>query len=105
MDEYKYLDKKREESRIAELNAPRPTEKLKTKDIVKKSNEAWSGKAERKEIAAERRQKRKIRSDAKILAARGDDSDSDGELQVDWKELVKQKKQKKVENVAAFDDL
>lgn len=106
MDEYKYADPKREEARIAELNAPRPAKKEKTKDIVKKSNEAWSGKAERKEIAAERRQKRKIRSDAKILAARGDDSSSDDDgIQVDWKELVKQKKQKKVDAVTAFDDL
>lgn len=107
MDTYKYADSKREAARIAELNAPRPEKKEKTKDIVKKSNEAWSGKAERKEIAAERRKKRKIRSDAKILAARGDDgSSSDAEdIKVDWKDLVKEKKQKRAQEVAAFDDL
>lgn len=105
MDKYKYADAKREASRQAELTAP-IDKKKKTKDVVKKSNEAWSGKAERKELAAERRKKRKIRSDAKIVAARGDDnSDSDDGVEVDWKDLVKEKKKQKTADVTGFDDL
>ncbi|KAF5116414.1 hypothetical protein DV495_005126 [Geotrichum candidum] len=105
MDEYKYVDAKREAVRVAELSAP-IDKKKKTKDVVKKSNDAWSGKVERKELASERRKKRKIRSDAKIVAARGDDnSDSDEGVEVDWKDLVKEKKKQKKADVTAFDDL
>lgn len=105
MDKYSYQDAKREAARQVELAAPFDKKK-KTKDVVKKSNDAWSGKVERREIAADRRKKRKIKSDAKILAARGDASDSEAEgIEIDWKDVIREKKKQKQSQVATFDDL
>ncbi|ANB14128.1 Spb4p [Sugiyamaella lignohabitans] len=107
MSEYKYANPQREKARLEELQKQETNKPARTKDIVKKSNKAWSGKLERKELASERREKRKNRQIAKKAATIGDgDSDSDSGAEVDWKEMVQQKKKQKTNNgISAFDDL
>lgn len=107
MNTYKYANAQKEAERIADLNKPRPEIKKKTKDIVKKSNEAWSAKTERKQVAQDRREKRKKRQIAKKAAEEGSESDSESGAEEDWKQVIQQqKRQKRNEpSIAAFDDL
>lgn len=102
MDNYKYTDKQREKSRLEELEkAKHKVKKDKTKNI------AWSAKTERKEISQERKSKKRAKNMAKVQeqldAAESSDSEQEQE---DWKDLVRaNKKQKKNNDITAFDDL
>lgn len=115
MDLYKYADPKREQSRI-EANAKKAQEEAEGKEKNKKkqaklakNNEAWSGTLDRKEVAQDRRYKRRQKQVAKRAAEIGsddnDDSDEKESVQADWKDMVRERKKQKKADVQAFDDL
>lgn len=107
MDSYSYQDPQREASRKAQLEEQKKQneEKQQSKKRSRESNKAWSEKLERKDNAVERRAKRRARREAKHAKEVGSDDSSDEETPVDWKDLVKERKKQKTQEVAAFDDL
>lgn len=100
MENFAYRNEKKERERQKALK-----DKLtkKPSELKKKDKPLW---AERKDNAEVRREKRKIRHDAKFLNSRKDINSSDEEATaVDWKDLVRERKNKKAKVESAFDDL
>lgn len=106
-DAYAYVNTEKEQSRQKDLENKQEIEEKKRLEREKrqKNNTAWSETLERKQHAQERREKRKNKQIAKKsaqLEAAGNDSDSD--MEVDWKDLVREKKRKTVTaDVGQFD--
>ncbi|GMM45862.1 putative ATP-dependent RNA helicase [Pichia kluyveri] len=116
-DTYKYKDEVKEAARLEELKTEKRRKERKQKALLKKElkekNSAWSKKVDTKENKLERREKMSKRRDAveaelqKQKEADGVD-DSDSDVEVDWKDLVRaNKKQKKqpAQTQGFFDDL
>lgn len=109
MDKYEYADKQKEESRKKNLedDKARKIHDAKKRKELKVKNEAWSSKTDKIETKQERREKMKRKREA-IEKQLMDDSSSDEETQVDWKEMVKTNKKKKTTSDSmqgSFDDL
>ena len=107
MDKYEYADKQKEESRKKNLeeDKARKIHDAKKRKELKVKNEAWSSKTDKIETKQERREKMKREAIEKQLM---DDSSSDEETKVDWKEMVKTNKKKKTPSDSmqgSFDDL
>lgn len=116
MDNYKYLDKKKEKKRLEDLaNISKINEKKRLKFELKKKNMAWSNKTDSKEIRAKRREKMSLKRKAiEAELAKNDVNDTDfnddEEAVADWKEEImasKRKKQKQNNSdiQGSFDDL
>lgn len=109
MDKYKYADKQKEESRMANLEDEknRKINDAKRRKELKAKNEAWSSKTDKIETKQERREKMKRKREA-IEKQIMEDSSSDEDTQTDWKEMVKNNKKKKTTSgnmQGSFDDL
>jgi ATP-dependent RNA helicase DDX55/SPB4 len=104
MNEYKYQNPQQEQSRLEELANKRTVRPAKTVQDLPNKNKAWSGKEFRQEKGSERREKRKARQIAIHSKAHEDDT-SDSELEVDWKQMIQQKKLKPSQGISSFDDL
>lgn len=116
MDNYKYLDKKKEKKRLEDLaNISKINEKKRLKFELKKKNMSWSNKTDSKEIRAKRREKMSLKRKAiEAELAKNDVNDTDfnddEEAVADWKEEImasKRKKQKQNNSdiQGSFDDL
>lgn len=102
MDTYAYADPIKEKHRLdtlADMKAQKIAD-AKQRKLNKKKNEAWLTKVEKKEGKAERRErmkrKREELENRELL---------DSETEVDWKDLVRANKKKKLCDVVQFDDL
>ncbi|KAK9480217.1 P-loop containing nucleoside triphosphate hydrolase protein [Lipomyces japonicus] len=114
MDNYKYKDAKREASRlealqhVEDVEAERAEEKKK-RDLRQKQAVSWSEQNDRKERREVRREKKKTKHDAIVATNKSgsvSDSESEEDMQVDWKSLVSERKRKRVEPAGGgFDDL
>lgn len=116
IDNYKYLDKKKEKKRLEDLaNINKINEKKRLKFELKKKNMAWSNKTDSKEIRAKRREKMSLKRKAieAELAKHnnnGTDFSDEEEVVADWKdEIMASKKKKQKQNNSgiqgSFDDL
>ncbi|KAK5778658.1 ATP-dependent RNA helicase SPB4 PWA37_000068 [Arxiozyma heterogenica] len=116
MENYKYLDKKKEKKRLEDLaNISKINEKKCLKFELKKKNMAWSNKTDSKEIRAKRREKMSLKRKAiEAELAKNDINDTDfnddEEAVADWKEeIIASKKKKQKQNNSniqgSFDDL
>lgn len=102
MDAYAYADPAKEKQRLdtlAETKAQKIAD-AKQRKLQKKKNEAWLTKVEKKEGKLERRErmkrKREELENRELL---------DSEAEVDWKDLVRANKKKKLGDIVQFDDL
>ncbi|KAK9456746.1 P-loop containing nucleoside triphosphate hydrolase protein [Dipodascopsis uninucleata] len=118
MDSYKYSNPQKEAARLAELEdkTARTCAKLETMEAAKikaANNSAWSKQSERRERRDFRREKKKARRDysqKQTVTAEDnfniiDTDSSDSELEMDWKELVTDRKRKNKISEASFDDI
>lgn len=99
MDNYSYMNEKRERERKEKM------EKQKEEKPTKKrsSKPEW---AEKKEKYEQRQEKKRNRHEAKLRNIRENaESEEEDTQEVDWKDLVKERKVKKAKTIAAFDDL
>ncbi|KAK9466958.1 P-loop containing nucleoside triphosphate hydrolase protein [Lipomyces arxii] len=112
MDKYSYKDSKREMARVEDLSikaakaAAKATKPEQPAEI--KSNTAWSAQSERRERRDLRREKKVLgkqskQADNRLEKADDNSSDSDA-LEADWKDMVSErKKRQKAEVELAFD--
>lgn len=111
LEKYAYADPKREEARVKELaHLQKIHDKKKLKFQLKKKNMAWSDKSLTKEGKIKRREKMQLKRKAieAELAKNGDHSESDDEINNDWKnEILDSRKKRKQDNGMRgnFDDL
>lgn len=102
MEEYAYLNEKKEKERQKQLKEKQKEETLKEKKSKEKQKPIW---IERKENAEKRREKRKIRHEAKLRNNQNATSSDDEATVEDWKDLVRERKGKKAKTVSSFEDL
>lgn len=111
IDNFKYSDPKREESRLKDLaNLAKINDKKKLKFELKKKNMAWSNNSSTKEEKTKRREKMQLKRKAieEEIAKNGDNESSDDEINNDWKnEILESRKKRKQNNdvQGQFDDL
>lgn len=105
MDSYSYQNPQREQARLEELARKGSTKRIKSIDDLPNRNKAWSGKEFRREKGSQRREKRKARQIAIHTQQHKHDTSSDSEMEIDWKQMIQMKKQKKSYEVSTFDDL
>lgn len=102
MDKYLFIDKQKETMRLKQLEESKNktwTQKDEEDKLKKKMNNlAWSEKVETKENRALRKEKLKRKREAIEKQLLEEDSHSEDETAVDWKDLVKAKKKKKNSN-------
>jgi len=104
-DTYAYKDKKREAKRIEDLAAKRTAQATEDRQLQrkqrqqkKKLNEAWSDKTIQKEERDKRKEKKDrkkkwLREQSKKEEAKEREEDADAdEVEVDWKELKREKR-------------
>lgn len=93
MDKYKYADPVKERARVENLEADKEKkiQDAKKRKQLKKQNESWSSKEKSKEAKLERKQKLK-RKREELERKLMEQSSDDEEVQVDWKDLVRQSK-------------
>ncbi|CAR28453.1 hypothetical protein ZYGR_0S00830 [Zygosaccharomyces rouxii] len=109
MDKFAYMDKKRENKRLELLkNSNQINEKKREKMEAKQRNTSWSNKLQSKEEKSTRKAKMAMKRE-EIERQIADGSDSDEDVQEDWKETVMQNKRRKKNQSTAvtgsFDDL
>lgn len=92
-DDYKYLDPHQEKARLEKLKESAKVHATITSKKRSHNNEAWSGKADRKEESSKRCDKRLKRAISKKTESE-DVKAFDSEEEQDWKELVKDRKKK-----------
>ncbi|CDO92662.1 unnamed protein product [Kluyveromyces dobzhanskii CBS 2104] len=107
LDNFAYVDKQKEKARLQELkDLKQLNDKKKLKSQLKKKNMAWSDKTLSKEGKAERRAAMAVKRKAIEEKLLQEDGESEGEVEQDWKDLVRQSKKKKHNPVqGSFDDL
>lgn len=97
MDKYGYVNKRKEKERQIQL-----LEKNSKSEKIRKKIPIW---AEKREKAERRQDKRKLRHEAKLNTIRKEcTGSSDEEASIDWKDLVKERKNKRAKT-AMFNDL
>ncbi|ODV80846.1 ATP-dependent rRNA helicase SPB4 [Suhomyces tanzawaensis NRRL Y-17324] len=107
MDNYKYANEEKENSRIENLEATKLAmiNEAKKRKELKVKNEAWSSKTEKRETKGERREKMKRKREAIEKKIMEEDSEEEDNM-VDWKDIVKSnKKQKNSTGILAFEGL
>lgn len=109
MDKFAYMDKRREEKRLDLLkNSNKINEKRREKVETRQRNTPWSNKMQSKEDRSARKAKLAMKRE-EIERQIANESDSDGDVQEDWKETVMQSKRRKRNQSTAvtgsFDDL
>lgn len=99
MKNYKYLNEKKERERKEKLEQAEENKHV----HQKKSKPLW---LEQREKAENREEKKKLRHEAKLRNIRErDESDNDVEEQTDWKDLIKERKSKRIKTINSFTDL
>lgn len=108
MDMYAYADAAKEKSRLENLQEEKEKmiENSKKRKLLSKQNLSWSSKLESKEEKAERRERMTRKREAieqQLLEEPSDEED----IEVDWKDLVRQNKKKKTSSgmQGMFNDL
>lgn len=109
MDKLAYMDKNREKKRLESLkNSNHINEKKRQRAEAKERNTPWSNKLQSKKDRLERRVKLALKKE-EIEKQIEEGSDSDEDVQEDWKETIMQNKRKKKnqssEVTGSFDDL
>lgn len=105
MDKYSYADPAKEKVRLEtleEVKAQKISDAKRRKEL-KVKNEAWSSKSEKKEGKQERREKMKRKREA--IEKQIMNESSDEETVVDWKDMVREKKQRAGATQGSFDGL
>ncbi|EDO17506.1 hypothetical protein Kpol_1058p43 [Vanderwaltozyma polyspora DSM 70294] len=112
MDKFGYLDKKKEDRRLADLkNLKSIHDKKKLKSELKKKNMSWSNNTQSKEEKVERRTKmalKRKRIEEELSKEADENSSGDDEQNRDWKQVILQNKKSKNSNngmQGSFDDL
>lgn len=106
MDKYAYADEAKEKVRLDTLEAEkeRKIRDAKQRKLLKKKNEAWSTKTEKKEskhVRAERNKRKREAIEQRLL-----EESSDDDTAPDWKDIVRSKKKHNTAAVqGSFDDL
>lgn len=105
MNKYAYADPAKEKIRLETMEEEwnKKVNDAKRRKELKVKNEAWSSKNEKKEGKQERREKMKRKREA--IEKQIMNESSDEETVVDWKDLVREKKQKTSGILGSFDDL
>lgn len=102
MDAYSYKSSQREKARLEELaNTEKKEKEKQLRKEKRKLNEAWSNKTNAKEARATRKEKMKRKREA--IEKELESGSSDEEVQKDWKEEVK--KRKNEASIAKFEGL
>lgn len=108
MDTYAYADEAKEQARLATMEDEKQKKinDAKMRKILKKKNESWSSKTDVKEAKSIRREKNKRKREA-IEKQIMEESLEDEDVQIDWKDLVRQNKKPKNSSgmQGSFDDL
>ncbi|BAP73691.1 ATP-dependent rRNA helicase SPB4 [Kluyveromyces marxianus] len=107
LDTFSYMDKRKEKERLQELkNIQHINDKKKLKSELKKKNMAWSDKKLSKDAKIERKAAMAAKRKAIEEKLLQEGNESEGEVEQDWKDLVRQNKKKKHNIVqGSFGDL
>lgn len=107
MDSYAYADAQKEKSRLENRQAEKEQKikDAKQRKLLKKKNEAWSTKVDKKETKQVRKEKAKRKREA--IEKQIMEESSDDDVQEDWKDIVQSNKKKKTTGnmQGSFDDL
>lgn len=96
LDTFSYMDKRKEKERLQELkNIQHINDKKKLKSELKKKNMAWSDKKLSKDAKIERKAAMAAKRKAIEEKLLQEGNESEGEVEQDWKDLVRQNKKKK----------
>lgn len=96
LDTFSYMDKRKEKERLQELkNIQHINDRKKLKSELKKKNMAWSDKKLSKDAKIERKAAMAAKRKAIEEKLLQEGNESEGEVEQDWKDLVRQNKKKK----------